>query len=500
MSKNCSVVRADRSASVEPQARALIFALHREFAREEVNLTGANNSAEVDSVYTRFLSANGTVLDDGYHFGQTIAYDFGRPFRQGTNLISGASASATYGSLFFYFSGEYQHAPSAPALSPTEIQFIADHDRVAPPAETPFASINQFQLLDAYAGINFHGWQMAFGNQSLSWGPGIGGSLLLSNNAAPFPMLRISPADAVEIPGLSKIFGAFHWEQFYGRVAGHPGLQQPWIYGQKISLKPFHSLEFAYGRTTLIGGTGHPLTSRLFLESFFGRVNAAEKSVPGDSRTAVEWTWRLPKMHDWATFYGELEDDDDPIPLQNPAKSVLRPGIYLPRLPLLPKWDLHFEWTTSTSPGHGALQSHGELNYWNLDYTSGYTNDGSLMGNTVGREGITLQAWTRYWMGPRKTLDFVWKQSRVLSDYIPGGGKWQDYQASYSHTSRSGLFVKSFLQFERISSFPLLFSGSRNNVVASIEVGIVPQWGRHQSTSPPMSLPREASESREASR
>src|SRR5208337_2010583 len=220
---------------------------------------------------------------------QTVGYDFGRPLRQGTNLISGASASATYGSLFFYLSGEYQHAPSAPALSPAEIQFIANRDEAAPPPNTPFASINQFQLLDAYAGFNLHGWQISFGNQSLSWGPGIGGSLLLSDNAASFPMLRISPEEGVEIPGLSKIFGPFHLELFYGRVDGHPGLRQPWIYGQKISLKPFHSLEFAYGRTTLIGGEKHPLNSQLFFESLFGRVNAAENSVPGDSRTAVEW-------------------------------------------------------------------------------------------------------------------------------------------------------------------------------------------------------------------
>lgn len=488
------------SAFVEPQARALVFALHHEFAREGESLASANNSAEIESLYSRVLSASGTVLNDGYHFGQTIGYDFGRPFRQGTNLISGASASATYGSLFFYVSGEYQHAPSAPALSPSEIQFIADRDKVAPPPDTPFAPINQFQLLDAYAGINFRGWQISFGNQSLSWGPGIGGSLLLSNNAAPFPMLRISPEEGVEIPGLSKIFGPFHAEQFYGRIGGHPGRRQPWLYGQKISFKPFHSLEFAYGRTTTIGGEKHPLNSQLFFENLFGRVNAAENSVPGDSRTAVEWTWRLPKMHDWATFYGELEDDDDPIPLQNLAKSVWRPGIYFPRLPRLPKWDAHFEWASSTSPGRAPFQNHGNLNYWNLDYTSGYTNDGNLMGNTVGREGITLQAWTRYWIGPRKTLDFSWKQSRVLSDYIPGGGKWQDYQASYSITGRSGLFVKSLVQLEHISSFPLLFPGSRNNVVASIEVGIYPQWGRHQNASSTVSSPHASSDSLEASR
>jgi hypothetical protein len=46
------------------------------------------------------------------------------------------------------------------------------------------------------------------------------------------------------------------------------------------------------------------------------------------------------------------------------------------------------------------------------------------------------------------------------------------------------LYLKSLLQFEHIHSFPLLFPGSRNNVVASIELGFLPQWGRHQNASP----------------
>ena len=473
----------DRRNVRDSQAMALLAALHREFAKEEKGLSGNNKSGEVESVYTRILSANGSVLSDGYHFGQTYGYDFGRPLRSGANFISGASASATYEHLFFYLSGEYQHAPGGPGFSGPEIQFIAERDKVAPPSGSNLAQINQFQSLDAYAGINVRGWQFSFGNQSLSWGPSVGGSLLLSNNAAPFPMLRISSDDGFEVPGLSRVFGAFHLEQFYGRLDGHAGESQPWIYGQKVSFKPFRSLELAYARTTLIGGSGHPLTANSFFKSLFGRVDAAVNSVPGDSRTAIEWTWRLPKLGNWVSFYGEVEDDDDQIPIQNLTKSVLRPGIYLPRLPKLAKWDVHFEWTTSTTPGRAPFQSHGHLNYWNLDYTSGYTNNGNLLGNTVGREGVTLQAWTRCWLSPRHTMDFSWKQSRVLSDYIPGGGKWEDYQAAYSWTSHSGLVVKSVLQFEHISSFPLLFSSSRNNVLASLEFGFLPALARHNTSS-----------------
>lgn len=477
-------------SNVDDQITELLLALHHEFSREESAHSGVNQSAEIESVYTRVLSASGSVLDDGFHFGQTIAYDFGRPFRQGTNLITGASASGTYGSLFFYVRGEYQQSPSSPALSNSEIQFIADRDHVTPPAATPFSSIHQFQLLDAYVGTNIHGLQVTFGNQSLSWGPGAGGSLLLSDNADPFPMLRLTPIAPVEIPYLSKILGPFHIEDFFGRLSGHPGSNEPWIYGQKVAFKPFRSLEFSYGRTTMIGGPIHPLTTGRFLNSFFGRVDSSTNSVPGDSRTSIDWTWRLPGMHDWVTFYGELENDDDLIPFQNLTKSVVRPGIYLPHLPFLPKWELHFEYTSSTVPGRASFQSHGGLNYWNLEYPAGYTNDGGLLGNVVGREGVTMQGWARYWMSSRRALDLSWKQSRVFDDYVPGGGKWQDYQAAYSITLHSGLYLKSSIQLEHIFSYPLLFAGSKNNVVASLELGFLPPWSHRKDSSSSSAAPQ----------
>ena len=225
------------------EARSLIETLHHEFAREEATFTGPNQSAELDSLYTRIVSAHGTVLNDGYHFGQTFSYDYGRPFRQGTNLIDGISASATYGALFFYIDGEYQHSPSQPALSPRRCANLflrAIKDRS--PRISPLVPLINLLYWTRTPELIFHGWQISFGNQSLSWGPGPGGSLLLSNNAAPFPMLRIVPLNAFEIPGISKVLGPFSVEQFVGRLEGHAGSSQPWIYGQKASIKPFRSL------------------------------------------------------------------------------------------------------------------------------------------------------------------------------------------------------------------------------------------------------------------
>ena len=96
----------------------------------------------------RDSSISGPPLTDSFHFGQTISYDFGRPFERGTNVQDGGSFSASAGPVTFYMRAEYQHAPSAPAPSPAVINLIAQSDLVAAPPDVPVAAINRLELLD----------------------------------------------------------------------------------------------------------------------------------------------------------------------------------------------------------------------------------------------------------------------------------------------------------------------------------------------------------------
>jgi hypothetical protein len=468
----------EESARLE-EARKLINGLEREFQREEGLESGDSNfSAGIGSVYARVTNASGPVLTDGYHFGQTFGYDVGRPFERGTNWVSGMSQYFTSGRFFLFLQEEYQHAPGAPALSTAEQLIIAQRDKTGLPPAGPFSSVNQLNVMDGYFGFNFDNWQVSLGKQSLSWNVGEGGSLILSDNAEPFYMLRMTQVHPIELPSFLSFFGPVRLETFIGRERGHDISGSSFLYGQKFIFKPLRSFEFSYSRTTTLGGFGDPFTLDTFLRSYFGRVyypsGSTSGSVPGDSHTDVDWTWRPPQLHDRVVFYGELEDDDDTIPFQNLTKSVLRPGVYIPNLPWLPKWDLHAEWTSSESPGRKPYQAHGNLNYWNGSYRDGYTNYGNLVGNIVGREGKGAQAWTRYWISSRNTLDLTVKLNEVDNDFIPGGGKYQDYRATYEQHFRSGAYVRSFVQFERISHYPLLFPHAENNVTTSLEVGFEP--------------------------
>jgi hypothetical protein len=66
----------------------------------------------VDSTYEVARGISGTSLRDGYHLGQTIINDYGRPYEGGFNDYGGASGYATAGRYVIYARGEFQHAPS----------------------------------------------------------------------------------------------------------------------------------------------------------------------------------------------------------------------------------------------------------------------------------------------------------------------------------------------------------------------------------------------------
>ncbi len=449
--------------------------LETEFSYELGLLEGnANRVATVDSVYSRIVSISGPALTDSYHLGQTIDNDFGRPYRRGTNLQLGTSSWAAIGPFTMYVRGEFQHSPSSPPLSDAVRNVIALRDSVPEPDATPFDSLSRPHLLDAYVGMNIRGWQLSVGKQSLDWAPGPGGSLVWSDNADPVEMVNLQKSD-LNLP----LLGPTRIDQFFGVLRGHAFIPHPYILGQKINFKPLPFLELGFGRTIEIGGKGgDPLNFRNFLSGFFGRT--VNGSVPGNTQTSMDWVFYVPKVRNYLVFYGELYADDDPLPIQNLPKNPFRPGIYVTRIPHLPKLDLHVEAADTTSPGFFNFGStnHGNLNYWNQIYRDGYTNEGNLLGNSVGRMGRSVQAWTTYWMSSTSTLQFAYKHSMVSSDFIPGGGAWQDYRLRYDTYLKSGFYFRNELQYEHISHYPILFTSPRSNVTAIFEFGFSPRKGK----------------------
>lgn len=110
------------------EASRIYDSLEREFSLELDPGTEPSHSLQVESLYTRMLGISGQPLNDSYHFGQTLINDFGRPYAEGFNPISGFSGWANWGRVVVYMRGEYQHSPAVPAYS-QDIRNLIGQDR-----------------------------------------------------------------------------------------------------------------------------------------------------------------------------------------------------------------------------------------------------------------------------------------------------------------------------------------------------------------------------------
>jgi hypothetical protein len=479
------------------EASKLVDTLEREFRAETEALGDGTDPAafRLESLYTRTEHISGSPLTDGNHFGQTQINDFGRPYGEGWSTVNGFSAYATSGPWVAYVRGEAQTAPAIPALPLSARQTVQAVDffpREPLPPDTPNPSVQQFKLLDAYVGLMLSNWEVSFGKQSLWWGPGDGGPLDFSNNAQPIEMFRINRTTPLKLPSILGWLGPMRTEFFLGRLSGfefittptglvgqwgHSLADQPFIHGQKISFKPTRNFEFGFYRTTIFSGAGFPFTLHTLGRSLFsaGNTPEADPNKPGNRTSALDFSYRLPYLRDWVTFYADGYTDDQFSPIAFADRSAWQAGLYFSHIPMVPKLDLRVEGVyTDVPPGRvGGAIVPGDF-YANGTWRSGYTNNGYLIGDWVGRGGQGAQAWTNYWFNARNRLQFNFRHQKVSQVFIPGGGTLTDVGARGDYWFRSNLSVSASVQYERWL-FPVIQPGASTNVSATVEILFQPQ-------------------------
>jgi hypothetical protein len=493
---------SDRIAEDEAQkseAVRLSQTLRKEFGLELSLLAGGDNAElRLESAYTRSTEIVGKPLTDGDHFGQTIVNDYGRPEEQGFDNVSGLSGWATLGPFAVYARGEYQHSPSAPALPLTAREAIGRADfgsGFAPPypipPDTPASAFNQGRFLDTYVAMNLSDWQLSYGNQSLWWGASQGGPMMFSDNAKPIRMFRVNRVTPFRLPSLLGLLGPMRLEGFVGQYSGYEfmftpsGLvgqygqslsPQPIIHGERISFKPTSNLEIGFSRTTDYGGPGYPLTLHSFLRSVFSTslLPPGDPKKSGSHRSGFDFSYRIPGLRNGMTFYGEgLAEHDEANPILGPDVAAWLGGIYIPRLPKIPKLDLRVEGGYTEPTISRPVIAFGGF-YWDGTWLTGFQNAGHLMGSWIGREGEGTQAWTTYWFSARNKLQFGFRHQKVSPDFIPNGGTLADANIRAEFWPRSSFSLSAYVQYE-LWNFPVIASARQSNVTSFVTFSFWPK-------------------------
>lgn len=419
----------------------------------------ALGDAHFESVYTVARGISGTPLRDSFHLGQTIINDYGRPYENGFNNYSGASGYITAGRYTLYARGEFEGAPSAAGYSSGLAQTLSSIDLIpyinpstglpypqATIPEGPLDSITRGRWIEAYVSAQVLNHVISFGKQDDWLGPGLGAGMAYSNNAENFYGFHINRIEPLHVPGLSYLTGPFRYEFSVGPLQGHtevpnplypaPGQSNvitagnPWIHVEKVSFRPTENLEFGFERSVIWGGKGHgPITLHTFLKSFFSLASPAPevkdgRDDPGARFGAFDFSYRLPYLRNWLTLYTDGEVHDDISPIDAPRRAAWRPGIYLSHVPGAPSLDLRVE-AVSTDPPV-SRSNNGEFMYYEAILKQGYTNQGNLIGDWIGREGKGGQAWLTWHLSGNEWLQVHARNQKVAKDFVPGGTTLND--------------------------------------------------------------------------
>jgi hypothetical protein len=481
------------TGSTNDEAIEIFAALERELQPDmRIPLDQKFGRVGLESVYQRVMGIGGTPLRDSFHLGQTDINDFGRPYASGFNNYSGFSARGHYGMFSAYFRGEFQRAPSwegyplGLAQTLATIDDFATFSSVPLPGNTtiplgPISSVNNLTILEGYVSAHVIGHEISFGKMDNWYGPAVGGGMAWSNNAENVYSFRINRVEPLYIPYISRIAGLIRYDFFVGPLKGHNDPVSPWTHAEKISFKPTPNVEIGFERTVIWGGIGHePVTFGTFWRSFYSisDTNGGEKfsrKDPGARFSAFDFSWRLPYFHHWLTFYNDSEVHDDVFPITAPRHAAIRPGLYLSHFPGVPKLDLRVE-AVSTDPDTG-LSVGGQDMYTEVVQRNGYTSNGLLMGDWIGRENKGGQAWLTYHLSPREWVQASYRSDKAAKDFIPGGTTQTDFSFDLVKRLTPDVELKANVQYERWL-IPVYKTGRQSDTSTTFQLTWYPKLDR----------------------
>ncbi len=175
------------------------------------------------------------------------------------------------------------------------------------------------QLLTAdgsYLAKRLGNWWLSVDQMSHYWGPGKTNGFIVSNNARPFPAVRLTrdSAKGFETPWLSWI-GPWSLSTYIGEQESSNLLPNIKLWGMRVNLKPVSFLELGFSRATQWGGDGRDQSAGVFFDMIRG-VDNGEGGRKGDQESGnqlagMDMRFSFPIFGQPMGLYGEFIGEDE---------------------------------------------------------------------------------------------------------------------------------------------------------------------------------------------
>lgn len=180
------------------------------------------------------------------------------------------------------------------------------------------------RLHKGYVKLTAFNVELAVGRDSLWWGPGYHGALLMSNNAHPFDMIKVSNPEPVLLPWIFSYLGPVQFNLIFSELNDERSGEQlvnPYLYGGRLGIKPHPFLELGASHLVMFGGEGRrDLSFSDIVKTLYGNENRDNQKTDSNQEFAVDIALTLPNIKryifvaDGLKLYFEWGAEDTGIP------------------------------------------------------------------------------------------------------------------------------------------------------------------------------------------
>jgi hypothetical protein len=241
------------------------------------------------------------------------------------------------------------------------------------------SSDSDIKLIEGYGKLALGNLEFELGKDSLWWGPGYEGSILMSNNVEPFKMVKLSTANPIQLPWIFRYFGPFKAVWFLTELEKDRAIPEVKLTGLRFNFKPHPAVEMGVSRTMMFGGSGIPHVSLWeYLKMWLPQEEQEENNqLAGfDVSVLVPLGDKIPVRS--IKLYGDFAGEDEAGWLPSNWATLL--GMQLNDVFRTGRTDLRVEYADNHVAGEpGVFYTHGV-------YQSGYTYKGRIIGHHMGTD------------------------------------------------------------------------------------------------------------------
>jgi hypothetical protein len=244
------------------------------------------------------------------------------------------------------------------------------------------------ELIEGYGKVMIGDFEIQAGKDSLWWGPGRHGSMLMSNNAQPFTMIKVTNPQPRQLPWIFRALGPVRSQWFLAQLEENRAVPEAKLTGMRLSIKPHPWWDLGFSRVIMFGGRGMPRVDLFDYTKLLLAVSNQERDnqIAGfDTSVLVPLSGlplgeRLPFRS--LRFYVDGAGEDEAGGL--PSNWGFLYGLQINDILKTGRTDLRIEYADNYVAGKP------DVFYNHSIYRSGYTYEGRVIGHHMGTQSSDL--------------------------------------------------------------------------------------------------------------